>query len=91
MVIYKVVKRNGSMEKFQPKKIYNAVSKTLKHVDPKNMPKARKLTHEILNILNKKYKSKTIPVETIKKTVRHVLLKHKMTNAARFYTLHRYI
>ncbi len=89
--ISKVQKRNGSIQKFMPEKLFRSINKSLAHSGIENKKLSRKIMQEAINILEKKYKGKTIPVEVIKQTAGKVLVKNKLPEAARFYLLHRYL
>ncbi len=87
----KVIKRDGRVVKFHPVRIYKSMQKAMRHSHVKNLFAAGKMTNQVIAAIDRKYKGKPVPVESIKDTVEHVLRKNKMHDAAKAYILYRYI
>ncbi len=89
--INRVEKRDGTIEKFSAEKLFKSINKALIHSGLDNPKISKKIMQDTLNLLEKRYKGKILPVENIKSTVEYVLVRHKLPESARFYMLHRYM
>ncbi len=87
----KVVKRDGRTEAFDPYKIFKSIRKSFTQADIQDGKRCEDITKEVVKILEKKYKGKSVPVENIKEDVEYVLVRHKLPQVAKFYILHRYM
>lgn len=87
----RVMKRDGTVEKFSSQKIFKSISKSLKETGYKNKKLAAKLTKHAVSLLTKRYKGEVVPVESIKETVEFVLVKNKLPQVAKRYALYRYV
>ncbi|PLX26905.1 ribonucleoside triphosphate reductase [Candidatus Parcubacteria bacterium] len=88
--VKKIIKRSGEIVDFDKNKIVDAIYKTTKAVDRKNMPLAEKLTDEIEKRLNEKFHRRSIPaVEEVQDIVEKVLIESKHTKIAKAYILYR--
>ena len=88
--ISKVVKRDGTMERFSRTKIKQSIHKALMHAHRKDHHTADMLTSQVTSILQKRYKKGLVEVETIRHTVEYVLVKNKFSKTAKAYILYRY-
>ena len=87
--ITRVVKRNNDIVSFDSTKIASAINKAFKSQELSNNEQEF-LTSKILETLDKKYHSKTIPaVEDVQDIVENVLMKHAPGNVAKAYILYR--
>ncbi len=87
----KVMKRDGSIEKFHIEKLFKSIHKSIMHTGINDSKLAHKITKQVITILEKRFDGKTIPIENIKETVEFVLVKAKHPGAAKKYILHRYM
>ncbi len=89
MAITKVRKRDGRLEAFNPVKITNAISKAIKAVRARDGGIAKKLTSDVVRILEERYENKIPSVEDIQDIVEDVLIKNKLSKVAKAYILYR--
>jgi ribonucleoside-triphosphate reductase len=88
--IEKIRKRDGQIVDFDPHKIANAISKSLKAVNEKDGKHAERLAQEVEENLDKRFHYRSIPaVEEIQDVVEQVLMKNKYFAAAKAYILYR--
>ncbi|MEM7824678.1 MAG: adenosylcobalamin-dependent ribonucleoside-diphosphate reductase [Candidatus Aenigmatarchaeota archaeon] len=89
MPISKVRKRDGRLEEFNPQKITNAILKALRATKQGNKKSAEKLSHQVVNELEKIYSGKIPSVENIQDIVEEILIKNKLVKTAKAYILYR--
>ena len=88
-VITHIVKRDGTTQRFDPKKITNAIIKAAEATGEFDTETAKKLTIRAINIVQQLY-SDTIPnVENIQDIVEDVLLTSNYHKTAKAYILYR--
>lgn len=88
MVISKIQKRDGSIVKFNKKKIALAIFKAAKSVGGKDKKEAIKLAEKVEKELNQQ-KLKIPTVEQVQDTIEKVLIKNKHSKTAKSYILYR--
>ena len=89
--IKRIRKRDGSVVMFNPDKITSAILKALAVLDLKNKKIAKKLTKDVIIILNKeidKFENKTPTVEQVQEIVEEVLKKYNI-RLFKVYSLYR--
>ncbi len=89
--ITKVMKRDGSTEKFDLKKLNSSIVKALVQSGHKDGKLVKQLAKEAVKILEKGHKGGIVEVQDIKDTVEFVLVKNKLPKAAKNYILYRYV
>lgn len=89
-MIYKVIKRDGSIVDFDITKIENAIWKAMISVGEKDKEKTKRLTEIVLNKLQSRLSEDEIPtVEKIQDIVEEVLIEENLTKVAKAYILYR--
>lgn len=88
MAIFKVQKRNGSIDDFDEKKIYNAIKKAIVASGSSDFSDINRMVKDIIILLEKRRIS--IPdVETIQDTVEFLLIKESHNIVAQKYISYR--
>ena len=88
--ITQILKRKDEVAPFDQKKITLAIAKAMESVDEVNAKKAEKLSDQVVEILNKKFHSRSIPaVEEVQDIVEEVLIKNRLIKTAKAYILYR--
>ena len=87
----KVVKRDGRIENFDPHKIFKSIRKSFSETGLEDGKKCEQLTKQVIKLLGKKYKNKSVPVENIKEDIEYILIKNKLPHVAKSYILYRYM
>ena len=88
-VITHIVKRDGTSQRFEPKKITNAIVKAAEATGEFDAETAKKLTIRAINIIQQLY-SDTVPnVENVQDIVEDVLLTSNYHKTAKAYILYR--
>ena len=87
--IKKVQRRDGRIVPFNQDKISNAIHKAFVAVEQKNGKIARKLSDEVVRVLEKKFKGKLPQVEEIQDIVEETLIKNKYPKVAKAYIIYR--
>jgi len=88
--VRKIVKRNGNIAVFDPKKITKAVSKALMATREGNFQDAQRVGEKVVQLLNKNYKKGSIPkIEEIQDLVERVLIVLDFEETAKAYILYR--
>ena len=88
--ITKVQKRDGSIVDFNEKRIQEAIFKALTATNQGDGKKAERLTHRVIQILNRRFKKEEIPhVEQIQDIVEEVLVLEGLVKTAKAYILYR--
>ncbi len=88
-VIRTIVKRDGSIQHFDPKKITNAIAKAAEVTGEFDAETAKKLTIRAINITQQLYADTTPNVENIQDIVEDVLLTSNYHKTAKAYILYR--
>ncbi|OQX54990.1 MAG: hypothetical protein B5M53_04945 [Candidatus Cloacimonas sp. 4484_209] len=89
-MISRIVKRDGKIVDFNLKKITDAIYKALKATNRDDYGMAKRLSGEVLLILERKYSEENIPgVEDIQDVVEYVLLENKLYETAKAYIIYR--
>jgi len=87
--ITNIRKRDGSLQTFDAKKIETAISKAITEVKKKDT-QSKKITQIVIKELEKHFSQKIIPkVEDIQDLIEEVLIKNKLTDAAKAFILYR--
>lgn len=84
-----VIKRDGKKQEFNPTKIRDAIHKALIATQKEDGELAKKLTQEVIQLLNLRFKNKNPHVEDIQDTVEEVLMKNDLIETAKAYILYR--
>lgn len=88
-ILLKVVKRDGSTQPFEAKKITNAILKAGQNTGEFDAETAKKLTIRVINIVQQLYSETTPSVENIQDIVEDVLLTSSFHKTAKAYILYR--
>ena len=88
-ILLKVVKRDGSNQPFEAKKITNAILKAGQSTGEFDAETAKKLTIRVINIVQQLYSEITPSVENIQDIVEDVLLTSSFHKTAKAYILYR--
>ena len=88
-VLVQVIKRDGTKQNFEAKKITNAILKAGQATGEFDADAARKLTIRVLNIIQQLYSEVTPSVENIQDIVEDVLLTSNYHKTAKAYILYR--
>ena len=89
MMLEKIRKRDGSVEKFTPEKISSAIFKAAVACGGKDFNTAQKLTDEVVRLANEKFSNQTPDVEQIQDLVEYVLIENGHAQTAKAYILYR--
>src|SRR3989344_3529508 len=88
--IQKVQKRDGAIVDFDQTRITNAIFKAITATNQGDGVKSRRLSEEVLKILNRRFKKDEIPqVEQIQDIVEEVLILNGFVETAKAYILYR--
>lgn len=88
-ILLKVVKRDGSNQPFEAKKITNAILKAGQSTGEFDAETAKKLTIRVINIVQQLYAETTPSVENIQDIVEDVLINSTFHKTAKAYILYR--
>ena len=83
-----IIKRDGRIEKFEPIKIENAITKAIKSVKG-DLSKSKILADEVVMLIEKRYDDNKPTVENIQDLVEETLINNQMTDVAKSYILYR--
>jgi len=90
MVVEKIRKRNGSIVPFEQEKITNAIFKAAQAVGGTDCELAKKLSDQVVAIINEKYNTNRVPtVENVQDVVEKVLVESGHYRTAKAYILYR--
>ncbi len=89
MVVKKIRKRDGRIVDFNQKKITDAIFKAIQAVEAEDGKLAKKLSDQVVKIINKRFLNKIPTVEDIQDIVEEVLIENKQTRTAKAYILYR--
>jgi len=88
--ITQIIKRSGQIVPFDQNKITNAILKATEAVGQPNLKLAKKLSDQVVKMLNKKFHVRSIPaVEEIQDIVEEILIKNRQIKTAKAYILYR--
>jgi ribonucleoside-triphosphate reductase len=88
--ISKIRKRDDQIVEFDQNKITNAIFRSLDAVGTGSQVKAKNISDEVMDVLNKKFHERSIPaVEEIQDMVETVLMKNKLYGVAKSFILYR--
>lgn len=88
--MFKIVKRNGEVVKFDLKKIANAINKAFIALKkPITEDKLNKLAEQVVDDFQVKIENNKITVEDIQDSVEVILIKNKFADVAKAYILYR--
>ncbi|MDD3607550.1 MAG: anaerobic ribonucleoside-triphosphate reductase, partial [Candidatus Moranbacteria bacterium] len=88
--IKKVIKRDGTVARFQQSKITEAVYKAFKETGEGSLKEAGEVSGKVVRMLNKNYRQGFIPnIEEIQDLVERVLMVLDYDNTAKAYILYR--
>ncbi len=88
-MISKIKKRDGRIVNFEQEKITNAIHKAFLATKEKDGDKAKKLSNQVVKILEGKFKEEIPSVEDIQDIVEEVLIKNGYSKVAKAYILYR--
>ncbi|MHA1409158.1 MAG: LAGLIDADG family homing endonuclease [Candidatus Odinarchaeia archaeon] len=89
MPIKKIIKRDGREVPFDQTKITNAIFKAAQAVGGTDYELAKKLSDQVVEILEKKFKNRTPAVEDVQDIVEIVLIENGHAKTAKAYILYR--
>lgn len=89
MVIEKIMKRDGRIAKFDPVMIKNAVHRAFLAVELGDGEKAGKITHEVVRLLEERFKNVIPSVEDAQDAIIEVLMKNGYEKVALEYKAYR--
>ncbi|MBI1969811.1 adenosylcobalamin-dependent ribonucleoside-diphosphate reductase [Candidatus Woesearchaeota archaeon] len=87
--ILQVIKRDGSIVRFEQEKIVNAVYKAFLAIGDANKRLARKIAEEVVLEVRQKFAGKKPYVEDIQDVVEKALIKNGLNRSAKAYILYR--
>jgi ribonucleoside-diphosphate reductase alpha chain len=87
--VSKITKRDGRTVDFDENKIAAAILKALKAVEREDEKLARKLSEEVVRLLNERFKDKIPSVENVQDLVEEVLIRKGYADVAKAYILYR--
>jgi len=88
--VFKIRKRDGRIVDFDPRKIANAIHKALNAVKMKNGELAERLSREVVQIVEERFKDKIPTVEDVQDIVERVLIKNGYAEVSKAYILYRH-
>lgn len=89
-LITQILKRSGEIAPFDKSKLVNAIHKATEAVGKPDMYLARKLSDQVIERLNEKFHSRSIPaVEEVQDMVEEILIKNRQIKTAKSYILYR--
>ncbi|HDD35424.1 MAG TPA: ribonucleoside triphosphate reductase [Candidatus Desulfofervidus auxilii] len=90
-MLKKIIKRDGTLETFNPKKITQAIYKAIRAVGKDDYALAENLTKQVVQILEKQYDEKRPPqVEEIQDIVEFALVDNRLYEIAKAYIIYRH-
>jgi len=87
--VSKIRKRDGRIVDFDQTKITNAILKALMAVQRKDGDLAKKISNEVVKLVNERFEGKTPSVENVQDIVEEVLIKNGYADVAKAYILYR--
>ncbi len=87
--VSKITKRDGRIVSFDETKITNAILKALKAVERGDGDIAKKLSEDVVKILNERFENRIPSVENVQDIVEEVLVRDGYVDVAKSYILYR--
>lgn len=84
-----IIKRDGSLEPFNPEKIKNAIHKALVATQTEDGELAANVADEVVEIVRNRFAGKTPTVEDVQDIVEEVLIRRGLAKVAKAYILYR--
>ncbi len=84
-----IIKRDGSLEPFNPEKIKNAIHKALVATQTEDGELAANIADEAIEIVRNRFAGKTPTVEDVQDIVEEVLIRRGLAKVAKAYILYR--
>ena len=88
--VSKIRKRDGRIVDFDPRKIANAIHKAFNAVKMRNGELAERLSREVVQIVEERFKDKIPTVEDVQDIVERVLIKNGYAEVSKAYILYRH-
>ncbi|MFH1255270.1 MAG: ribonucleoside triphosphate reductase [bacterium] len=89
-LITQILKRSGEIAPFDKSKLVNAIYKATEAVGKPDMYLAQKLSDQVIERMNEKFHSRSIPaVEEVQDMVEEILIKNRQIKTAKSYILYR--
>ncbi|NLZ54509.1 MAG: ribonucleoside triphosphate reductase [Thermoanaerobacteraceae bacterium] len=88
-MIERIIKRDGSIEKFNPEKITFAIFKAAAACGGNDVKKAESLCRQVVEILQERFNGKLPDVESVQDIVEKVLIENGHAKTAKAYILYR--
>lgn len=86
----KVIKRDGSVESFDPAKLFKSICKAAHRAGMKDVHRCEAVTRQVIRELGRRYKGKPVSSQEIKYVTARVLEKNRLKSVARHYLIYRY-
>ena len=87
--VSKITKRDGRIVDFDQKKITNAILKALTAVERGDGDLAKRLSNEVVKLVNERFEGRIPGVENVQDIVEEVLIKNGYADVAKAYILYR--
>ncbi len=87
--VSKITKRDGRIVSFDKTKITNAILKALKAVEKGDVDIAKRLSEDVVKLLNERFVNKVPSVENVQDIVEEVLIREGYADVAKSYILYR--
>jgi len=87
--VSKITKRDGRIVSFDENKIAGAILKALKAVQREDGDLARKLSEDVVRLINERFEDKIPSVENVQDLVEDVLIRNGYADVAKAYILYR--
>lgn len=89
-LVTQILKRSGEIAPFDKSKLVNAIYKATEAVGKPDMYLSRKLSDQVIERMNEKFHSRSIPaVEEVQDMVEEILIKNRQIKTAKSYILYR--
>ncbi len=89
-LVTQILKRSGEIAPFDKSKLVNAIYKATEAVGKPDMYLAQKLSDQVIERMNEKFHSRSIPaVEEVQDMVEEILIKNRQIKTAKSYILYR--
>ncbi len=90
LTVRRIKKRDGRIVDFNQQKIATAILKAMRAVGEADEPKAKSLSEQVTQLLEKRFDGHTVPsVEEIQDIVEEVLIKNRLVAVSKAYILYR--
>jgi len=87
--VSKITKRDGRIVDFDQTKITNAILKALTAVERRDGDLAKRLSNEVVKLVNERFEGRIPGVENVQDVVEEVLIKNGYADVAKAYILYR--